>query len=417
MPGSLDYAKYPLGGAWRPPRLVRAACTLAAEPLTGCARDELKETVAGLRCCAGGGCRCRTNSVANGTGGANFPFGLAHLGLPPHLQQQQKQQQQQQQHSWAAAAKEHLTLTAFQRSAGSAPQPLPAHSHAPARDLTQDDFPAQGKNAAPANNGAGGPPGLFGTGGASGIPGMRNLSEMGGMTGRHPFDNKRYRTTDFPQSKASPNPPPPQTQTQNPPKANTSTLSNANANSNTISNTNAPAWTSSTPLSLPNAKRAQPRWFVSHWEQKWEYQQKLAPELRHAAAPGRAHAAQQQPLTSIGHKLTAPHSLRPIWGPAMQRLTSEALDEDVVIRPQQIAQHVLRPRRGAYLYSPYMLLCAFRYAAASPSDIFCHLPLNLLHSPSPKLPVLPFVILYLLRPNPTRIMLTASHTTAQNTYH
>lgn len=172
-----------------------------------------------------------TNGASNGAGAANFPFGLAHAGLPPHLQQQGQQQQQQQQHSLGSSGEAALDpndfpalgappnssatsnpnannatgtpqSTSSYASAGSAPQTAAAHSQAhptSTRDLTQDDFPALGENASPsnntgANNGAGAPPGLFGTGGAGVIPGMLNLSGMN-MMGRHPgpFDDKRVR--------------------------------------------------------------------------------------------------------------------------------------------------------------------------------------------------------------------------------
>ncbi|KAJ7465216.1 NOT2 family protein [Mycena latifolia] len=251
-----------------------------------------------------------TNGANNGGAAANFPFGLAHAGLPPHLQQQQQQQaqQQQQQHSALASGAEAALdpndfpalgappnppgtstnpnannptgtpqSTSSYASAGSAPQAAPAHSHAhppPSRDLTQDDFPALGENAPPSNNSAannaGGPPGLFGTGGAGGIPGMLNLSGMG-MMGRHPgpFDDKRHPNppnpappnaapSPFTQSKA--NPPNSSSnslpQNQNPPNANANAPSNAN-----VANANAPgvaaAWASATSSSLPNPNGAQ----------------------------------------------------------------------------------------------------------------------------------------------------------------
>ncbi|KAJ6466309.1 hypothetical protein C8R45DRAFT_485452 [Mycena sanguinolenta] len=230
-----------------------------------------------------------TNGQTNGTGAANFPFGLAHAGLPPHLQQQQQQQQaqqqaqQQQQHALGSNAEAALDPNDFPAlgappnpqgssggsannatgtpqstyaAAGSAPQSAPTHAHpTPSRDLTQDDFPALGENAptstnAAANNGAGGPPGLFSTGGAGGIPGMLNLSGMN-MLGRHPgpFDDKRHpnppnpappnaASTQFAQSKANApsNPPPPQNQQQNPPNATN----------------NAPAWASAASSNNPN---------------------------------------------------------------------------------------------------------------------------------------------------------------------
>ncbi|KAJ6620692.1 hypothetical protein B0H10DRAFT_2020057 [Mycena sp. CBHHK59/15] len=230
-----------------------------------------------------------TNGASNGGGaGGNFPFGLAHAGLPPHLQQQQQQQQAQQQHALNNTAEAALDpndfpalgapsnppgssnnpnpsnatgtpqSTSSYASAGSAPPPAVAHTHAhppPARDLTQDDFPALGDNAPPSNpsnnnsgsngnSGAGGPPGLFGSGGAGGIPGMLNLSGMGMSVGRHPgpFDDKRHTNPPNPappnntspafaqtksgappnpNSNPSQNPPPPQN--QNPPNANAPT--------------------------------------------------------------------------------------------------------------------------------------------------------------------------------------------------
>ncbi|KAJ7457621.1 NOT2 family protein [Mycena galericulata] len=242
-----------------------------------------------------------TNGASNGGGGANFPFALAHAGLPPHLQQQQQQaqQQQQQQHGLGSSGEAALDpndfpalgappnppgtssnpnannatgtpqSTSSYASAGSAPQPAPTHSHTHAptsRDLTQDDFPALGENAPPTNtatnNGAGGPPGLFGTGGAGGIPGMLNLSGMN-MMGRHPgpFDDKRHpnppnpappnaTSSQFTQTKASApstNPLPPQN--QNPPNANANAPGNANA-------PNAPG-TAATWPSAPNPNGAQ----------------------------------------------------------------------------------------------------------------------------------------------------------------
>ncbi|KAJ7164773.1 NOT2 family protein [Mycena crocata] len=291
-----------------------------------------------------------TNGASNGAGGANFPFGLAHAGLPPHLQQQQAQQQQQQQHSLGSSGEAALDpndfpalgaapnttgtsannaagtpqSTSSYASAGSAPQPTPAHSHAPTRDLTQDDFPALGENATPANNGAGGPPGLFGTGGAGGIPGMLNLSGMGGMMGRHPFDDKRHPNP--------PNPAPPKTQTQNPPNANASAPS-SNVNSHTPSNANAPAWASSTPSSLPNPNGAQPQSFGGENGNTQSFGGERATgngnsnnnshpssgALQHSAAL--MHAQQQHATQHTSqNQLTAPHPQTP----AQQVLVSAA---------------------------------------------------------------------------------------------
>ncbi|KAK7048043.1 NOT2 family protein [Favolaschia claudopus] len=254
-----------------------------------------------------------TNGQTNGTGAANFPFGLTHAALPPHLQQQQQQQQvqqqqaqQQQQHTVGSTGEAALDpndfpalgappntqgssaqnasnatgtpqSTSSYASAGSAPQTAPSHSHphsTTSRDLTQDDFPALGENAPPsnnaaANNGAGAPPGLFSTGGAGGIPGMLNLSGMN-MLGRHPgpFDDKRHpnppnpappnaTSAPFAQSNkanaplhASSNPPPPPN--QNPPNASTNTTAPSGASANT------PAWASAAASSNPNPNGATP---------------------------------------------------------------------------------------------------------------------------------------------------------------
>ncbi|KAJ7719932.1 hypothetical protein B0H16DRAFT_1739111 [Mycena metata] len=146
----------------------------------------------------------------NGTTQNNFPFGLA--GLPPHLQQQQ-QQQQTQGHDAALDPNDFPALgappaannasstpqsTSSYASAGAAPTPAPHVHPTPARDLTQDDFPALGENAPTTA-----PPGLF-----PAVPGMLNL----GMMGRHPgpFEEKRHTNP--------PNPAPPTQSKANPPQ-------------------------------------------------------------------------------------------------------------------------------------------------------------------------------------------------------
>ncbi|KAJ7644408.1 hypothetical protein FB45DRAFT_897843 [Roridomyces roridus] len=231
-----------------------------------------------------------SNGTSNGAGGASFPFGLAHAGLPPHLQQQQQAQQQQQQpqqHALGSSGEAALDLNDFPAlgappnpagtssnpttgtpqstssyaSAGSASQPAQHPHTTTSRDLTQDDFPALGENAPPsnnttANNGTGGPPGLFGAGGAGGIPGMLNLSGMG-MMGRHPgpFDDKRHPN---PPNPAPPNATPaPFTQTKanatssNPAPSQNQNPPNSNANASSATNA-AAAW-----ASAPNPNGAQ----------------------------------------------------------------------------------------------------------------------------------------------------------------
>ncbi|KAJ6521398.1 NOT2 family protein [Mycena vulgaris] len=292
-----------------------------------------------------------TNGANNGGGGANFPFGLAHAGLPPHLQQQAQQQQaqqqqQQQQHnalgngaeaaldpndfpalgapanppgtSSTANAGNAATgtpqSTSSYASAGSAPQAPPAHSHAhppTARDLTQDDFPALGENAnappssnTPANNGNR----------AGAIPGMLNLSGMG-MMGRHPgpFDDKRHpnppnpappnsaspftqqqsKANHVPNANASSNPLPPQN--QNPPNASANTPSNANANTPGA----AAAWASATSSALPNPNGAQAQSFGENGNGNGNSagnnnSHPSSGALQHSAALMHAHAHAQQ---------------------------------------------------------------------------------------------------------------------------
>ncbi|KAJ7163089.1 NOT2 family protein [Mycena filopes] len=236
--------------------------------------------------------RATNGASNNNNNGSTFPFGL---GLPPHLQQQQ----QQQQHGEAALdpndfpalgappATNNATgtpqSTSSYASAGSAPQPAPHVHQTPARDLTQDDFPALGENA-PAPTTA--PPGLF-----AAVPGMLNLSGMG-MMGRHPgpFDDKRHTNPPNPappnlQSKTAnappPNPPPPQPQNQNPPPSSApawpaSNGAHENANGNGNGNGNGSSNNNSHPSSGA---------------------------LQHSAALLHAHAQAQQAQTQQQHAL------------------------------------------------------------------------------------------------------------------
>ncbi|KAF8208521.1 hypothetical protein K438DRAFT_276083 [Mycena galopus ATCC 62051] len=310
-----------------------------------------------------------TNGQTNGAGAASFPFALSHAGIPPHLQQQQQQQQQQaqqqqqqqqqQQHALGTSGEAALDPNDFPAlgaspnpqgtsgqnannatgtpqstyaAAGSAPQTAPAHSHphpTPSRDLTQDDFPALGENAptsnnAAANNGAGGPPGLFNTGGAGGIPGMLNLSGMN-MMGRHPgpFDDKRHpnppnpappnaASAPFPPSKTnapSSNPPPPQN--QNPPNANAPGANN-----------NAPAWASAASTNPNPNGSTQP--FGENGNGNGSGNNNSHPSsgaLQHSTA-ALLHAQQQQ--QQLGAHPQPPHQQAHPQTPAQQVLVSAA---------------------------------------------------------------------------------------------
>ncbi|KAJ7037799.1 NOT2 family protein [Mycena alexandri] len=185
--------------------------------------------------------------ATNGTTNNNFPFGLA--GLPPHLQQQQ---QTQPQHDAALDPNDFPALgappaannpssgtpqsTSSYASAGAAPQPAPHVHQTPARDLTQDDFPALGENAPTTA-----PPGLF-----PAVPGMLNLSGMG-MMGRHPgpFEEKRHTNPPNPAppnlaAKANPPPPPPPPQQPPTPSNNNAAWpSNGAQDANGSNNNNA----------------------------------------------------------------------------------------------------------------------------------------------------------------------------------